>query len=242
MSMQTQRGRKVQNRRGGQPLRIFLIALGAIVIIGAAFLITVALSGGFGSNQNQNRVEVEELTVPVGTTPEGFYYKGDPNAPVKVVEYADFQCPACAAFARSLAPDIMRDYIETGKVQFIYHDFPLRQHPNAPKAAEAARCAGDQNRFWQMHDVIFARQTEWSALSSPLNRFTQYAEELGLNTSEFQSCLNSGKHSAQVVRAAQVSAQLNITGTPSFIVNNGAPISSAELTAAIEAALAAQGQ
>ncbi|MCG8346677.1 MAG: DsbA family protein [Chloroflexales bacterium] len=241
MSSQSQRGRRVQAAKRTQSLRIFYWVIGAVVIMGAAFLITVAVSGGF------NTPEVEQITVtpvnaPVGTTPEGFYYKGDPDAPVKVIDYSDFQCPACAAFSGTLGQDITRDYVETGKVQFIYHDLPLSQHINSVKASEASRCAGEQDSFWPMHDVLFARQTEWAALSSPVNQFTSYAAGIGLNRGEFESCLNSGKYTTQVAQAGQVAAQVGVSSTPSFIVNGSDPIDSTELVAAIEAALAAANE
>jgi protein-disulfide isomerase len=93
-----------------------------------------------------------------------------------------------------------------------------------------------------MHDVLFARQNEWAALSSPVNQFASYAAGIGLNRSEFESCINSGKYTTQVAQAGQVAAQVGIASTPSFIVNGGAPITSDQLIAEIEAALAADDQ
>lgn len=237
---QSQRGRRVQKKKQAQSLRTFYIVLGAAAIVGAAFLISFAVGGGF--NPASPPAEVAPVNYEVGTTPEGFYYKGSPDAPVKVIEYSDFQCPACATFNRVLAPEITRNYIQTGQVQLIYHDFPLSFHSNAVKASEAARCAGEQGAFWQMHDLIYVNQNQWAPLTSPTNRFAAYAEQVGLNRSEFLSCLNSGRYTAAVTQAGQTATQIGIPATPSFVVNGGQPIDQGQLRAAIEAALAAQGQ
>jgi hypothetical protein len=165
------RGRGVPVKRS--PLPIFYALLGLIAVIGIAILVLVI-------NRNQLPpasdvpvdMVVRPINAPVGTTPEGFYYKGDPDAPVTVVEYSDFQCPACASYFQRLGRFIDQNYVETGKVQFIYHDFPLRNvHPNAVKAGEVARCAGDQGKFWPMHDLLFSRQREWASDGNVVPRF-----------------------------------------------------------------------
>lgn len=241
MSTQSQRGRRVQTKKKNQTLVIFYWIIGALVIAGGAFLATVAIQGGFGTTSTP--VTVEPINAPVGLTDEGFYYKGNPDAPVKVIEYSDFQCPACAAFVRSLSPIITQTYVDTGKIQFIYHEFPLDQHSNAVKSAEAARCAGDQNAssFWQMHDMLFTNQSEWASLTSPTNRFIAYAGQLGLDRSQFESCLAGGKYTAQVAAAKQSALSTNIPATPTFIVD-GQQVNAAQLQAAIDAALTAKGQ
>jgi protein-disulfide isomerase len=134
-------------------------------------------------------------------------------------------------------------------VQLVYADYPLQIHPNAVPAAEAARCAGDQNAYWQMHDLLFANQNQWSSLADPAAQFTAYAQHVGIDTSAFSSCLAKGTHRQEVLQARTAAEQLGLPGTPSFAVN-GKPLDTSgaqsvddivdRLRQAVDAALAAQ--
>ncbi|NTU80554.1 MAG: DsbA family protein [Chloroflexales bacterium] len=230
---QSQRGRKVAAKKRN-PLVPFYWGVGAIVVLGAAFLITYFVR----SNQSPSIVPVN---APVGQTAEGFWYKGSPDAKVTVIEYGDYQCPTCAYYEKNLGPIITRDYIETGKVQFIYHEFPLDGHQHSVPSAEAARCAGDQSKFWEMHDMLFANQSQWATLNNVSNVFSGYAGQIGLNRGDFDACMSAGTHRAAVTAAAQDSIAKGITGTPTFNVN-GQPVDLNGLPGAIEAALRAAGQ
>jgi len=173
-------------------------------------------------------------------TTEGFYYKGDPNAPVTVVEYSDFQCPACAFHNQNLLPRLMSDYIETGKIRLIFHDFPLNIHPHAAKASEAAHCAGDQSKFWEMHELLFQQQEEWASKSNPAaSHFGDYAAQIGLDTEEFMACLNNGTYSQKMAQAYQSILQVGISATPTFVVD-GKKVEINQLFNEIDAALAAK--
>lgn len=231
---QSQRGRKVVAKKKN-PLVPFYWGVGALVILGAAFLITYAARGGFGGSA------VSPVNAPTGRTEEGFWYKGSPDAAVTVIEYGDFQCPTCAFYFKNLGPIITRDYIEPGKVQFVYHEFPLDSHQHAVPAAEAARCAGDQGKYWEMHDMLFINQDQWSLLSTVDNVFSGYAGQIGLNRADFDACMSAGTHNAAVVAAGQSSIERGITGTPTFDVN-GQLVDLNGLPGAIEAALRAAGQ
>jgi protein-disulfide isomerase len=113
----------------------------------------------------------------------------------------------------------VEQYVDTGIVQYVFKDFPLTQiHPEALKASEAARCAMDQGAFLEMHDTIFNRQQEWGG-SDPVEVFTGYAGELGLDTDAFGECLSSGQHEAAVIADLQEGVALGVTGTPSFFIN-----------------------
>jgi protein-disulfide isomerase len=234
MSVQSQRGRKVAARKRNN-LAIFYIAIGAVLLIGVAALVTVALRNGNSA--------VTAVNAPVGRTAEGFYYKGDPEAAVKVIAYEDFQCPACAFYNKNLAPLVTRDYIETGKIQFIYHEFPLDIHENAVPSGEAARCAADQNpaKFWEMHDMLFVNQALWAQASAPANLFSSYAGQIGLNRASFDSCMSAGTHNAAVVAAGEGAIAAGANATPTFSVN-GQLVDSNGLIPAIDAALRAAGQ
>jgi protein-disulfide isomerase len=231
MSTQTQqRGRRVRRDSGNRALRnLYLIG-------GGVLLIAVVALGSYLFFSRQNAAVAQSYPWPTGKTADGFYYKGNPDAPVKVIKYSDFECPACRNYTRTLAKIVNDDYVATGRIQFIYHEFPLQSHPNAVPAAAAARCAGDQDRFWQMHDILFDRQSEWAGVASPTNLYTSYAREVGLNTNQFETCMSQGTHTAAVAASGQAALSANIPATPTFIVN-GQQVDSSGLIPAIDAAL-----
>lgn len=162
---------------------------------------------------------------PVATTPKPSVrverVKGNANAKVTIIEYSDYQCPYCAAFVAETLPKIDERYIKTGKVKYIFRALPLVQiHPQAQKAMESAECAGDQGKFWEMHDLLFARQTEWALKVTALDLFKGYAKSLGLNETTFQQCLDSGKYADLTAENMAAAQRLGITGTPSFVIGN----------------------
>jgi protein-disulfide isomerase len=232
MSVQSTRGRRVKAAKQNNLLYLY-IAVGVVAMVAVVGLVIFL---------NRNSNEVKAPTAPVGRTAEGFYYKGNPDAAVKVIAFEDFQCPGCAYFSRNLAPILERDYINTGRVQFIFHELPLTNiHPNAVAAAEAARCAGDQGKFWEMHDQLFNNQSLWAQLSSPLNTFSGYAGIIGINRTTFEACMQAGTHREAILTAAKDAATLGVQATPSFSVN-GQIVDSSRLFTAIDAALRAAGR
>jgi protein-disulfide isomerase len=141
------------------------------------------------------------------------YIRGDKNAPVTLIEYSDFQCPFCKRHVPTIS-QLLSDY--EGKVRFVYRHFPLNSiHPNAQKAAEAFECAGEQNKAWEMHDVMFDNQ---SALA--VTNLKSYAGNLGLSQGQFDDCLDSGKYASKVNQQAQEAQAAGITGTPGTFVND----------------------
>ncbi|MBI5065155.1 DsbA family protein [Candidatus Woesearchaeota archaeon] len=145
--------------------------------------------------------------------------KGADNAPVTVVEYSDYQCPFCERFFSQTGPSLMKDYVDSGKVKFVYKDLPLPFHPNAEKAAVAARCAGDQGNYWKMHDALFEKQNEWSSLPDASETFAGYAKELGLDDSKLKDCMKSGKFDKVIQQSIKEANTLGLSGTPSFVIN-----------------------
>lgn len=144
---------------------------------------------------------------------------GDPDAPVTVREFADYQCPACAR----LAPVMERfreEYVETGRARLVFFDFPLEQHQNAVPAARAARCAGDQDAYWAMHKRLFEEQSAWAELGDPVPRFVAYAEALELNPAMFRRCMLSDRHREAVAQSRQAASQVRVRGTPTLFVDN----------------------
>lgn len=144
---------------------------------------------------------------------------GDPNAPVKIVEYADFQCPYCLRYWQDTEPQIIQDYIATGKVYYEYHSVGAFIGPESAAAAQAAYCAGDQDKFWEYHDTLFANWTGENAGDFTPDKLDQYAQAVGMNLSQFDVCIRNGNHADQVQQDV-VDAQSNgIQATPSFLIN-----------------------
>jgi protein-disulfide isomerase len=149
----------------------------------------------------EKRVEVEAVGPAKG--PEG--------APVTIVEFSDFQCPFCGK-AKTTVDEVMKSY--EGKVRLVFRQFPLSFHENAPKAAEAAACAADQNKFWEYHDKLFANQ---QALK--VDDLKKHAADLGLDAARFNECLDSGKKAELVKKDQDAGAKVGVTGTPAFFIN-----------------------
>ena len=150
-------------------------------------------------------------------------FKGDPDAPVTVVEFSDFQCPFCSRFFTQTLPALQENYINTGKIKLVYRDFPLDSlHPNARPAHIAAECADEQGKFWEYHDVLFENQGQWSRLSSAdlSSQLNQYATSMGLNSASFDSCLSSPSMADEVNADFLQAASYGATGTPTFFIGN----------------------
>ena len=116
-------------------------------------------------------------------------------------------------------PEIKKNYIDTGKVRYIFRDFPLSFHPNAQKAAEAAHCAGAQGAYLEMHDKLFSAQSAWSGLALVTDTFAGYAGEMGLDVAAFRTCLESGQFAAQIAQEVKAGQAAGVGGTPSFLLN-----------------------
>ena len=140
--------------------------------------------------------------------------KGDPDAPVTIVEWSDYECPFCARFYSQTLGQIDEQYIKTGKVKLVYRDFPLGFHAQAQKAAEAAECAGEQDKYYEMHDMLFEK-----GVTGGVSAFKGYASDIGLDTDAFNSCLDSGEMAAEVQADMRDGSAVGVTGTPGFIVN-----------------------
>lgn len=246
--MRDKRARAQRNQR------IMLIV--GVAVVGVAIALALILP---------NLQPVGEIVMPEfpdrGQTT--FNTMGDPNAPVKIIEYSDFQCPYCGNFSKDTEPQIVENYVKTGKVYFEYRSVGQFIGVESARAAEAAYCAGDQGKFWEMHDVIFANQTGENVGAYSDRRLIAFAENLDLDMTSFKDCFNNGKYEsrlrddeknaqldipaatnfAELVAAGQYSAQG--ISTPTFLVN-GKMVAGAQpfsvFQQEIEAALAAAGQ
>jgi len=189
---------KWYQKKWGKILLIILLFILALVIV---YLIMVA------SYLRQPR-SAGQPTMVTADDP-GF---GSPEAKVQIVEFSDFECPFCKQ-AFPITRQIMNDYGD--QIYFVYRDFPIHQvHPRAQKAAEAGQCAHEQGKFWPMHDKIFQNQA--SLAVSDLKR---YAVQIGLNSGQFNNCLDSGKYQNEVQQDFTDGALAGVTGTPTFFIN-----------------------
>jgi protein-disulfide isomerase len=161
---------------------------------------------------NQQPAEPLETKVP-----ETGYSLGDARAPLTIVEFSDYQCPFCAQFQIETFQELRRDFVETGKVRFVIRDLPLARHSDSLQAAEAARCAGDQGKFWEMRDALVAHYQDLKEAS-----LLVYARQLGLDTARFQQCVESNKFLSEIRQDQADARAAGIAATPSFVVGKSA--------------------
>lgn len=164
---------------------------------------------------------------------------GDPDAPITIVEFSDFQCPFCARAFNDAVTQLKENEIKDGEVSLVYKQFPLNSiHPFAQKAGEASLCAHDQDKFWEYHDTLFANQ---AALS--INDLKKYAADLGLDTNAFNECLDSGDKASEVNKETNQATTSGGRGTPYFIVigedGETVPVSGAQPYGAFQSAIQA---
>jgi protein-disulfide isomerase len=172
---------------------------------------------------------------------------GDPNAPVTVIEFGDYQCPGCGQFAQAVEPRLVEEYVATGLVRFEFRDYSFLDDrvdgSESDDAAEAAFCAADQGQFWRFHATLYANQYGENQGAFDRDRLGAMAEGIGLDTARFDACLNDGAHADGVAAMNDEAAALGLGGTPSFVVNGTVIDYSGydSLKAAIDAELAATG-
>ena len=153
--------------------------------------------------------EIPEATVSIDDDP----VKGTIDAPVTIIEFSDYQCPFCGRFFANTFPEINKKYIESGKVKYVFRDFPLEFHKQAPKASEAAECPGEKGKYWEMHDKLFENQ---NALT--VDKLKQYAAEIGLGTDSFNACIDGGKYADEIKNDTDDGKKAAVSGTPTFFI------------------------
>lgn len=185
-------------------------------------LLAIAAAAGGGIWYSMTGGKPEPITLAPGTPlpkAEG-YLRGDPNAPVTIIEFGDFECPACGQFAAVTEPDMRTRIIDAGLANFRFFDYPLPMHLNTMSASLAASCAADQNKFWEMHDAIFAGQYDWNSqsTSNPAKFFDQYAQTIGLDVAAYKSCFSSQKNLARIEAHKAEGNKVGVGSTPTFII------------------------
>lgn len=213
------------------------IALLAVAVVYGVVLITHSRSkAASGSNLELVQMQFDPSHDSLGMV------SGSDKARVTVREFADFQCPACGGF-EPVIQQMRKDYVDTGKVRFVFFDFPIEDlHKNAVMASQFARCAGDQNKYWPMHDSLYANQAQWADMKDPLDTFLGYSGKLGLDGNRMLGCIRAGTTHQDVMRSEAYGDALGLHGTPTFAVNDQAYVGGVgypDLKALIDAQLAA---
>jgi protein-disulfide isomerase len=215
MAGNNNRKRNVVRKSNTRPTG-FYYAIGAVAVIGASIL-------GYTLLRKPAPVVGTEIKYdPATSGPAKGYTIGKADAPVEIVEFADFECPGCGQFAMVTEPDVRKRLIETGQARMTFYDFPLSQHKNSPGAHNAAACAGDQNKFWEMHDRLFATQDQWNtqATDNPKPFFEKYAADLGLNAKQWEQCYDSRKHQGRILANVHEGERRQVGSTPTFIIGS----------------------
>jgi protein-disulfide isomerase len=200
----------------------FYWILGAVAVLGVG-IVGYSVGSKAMANTVSAPIEMEGLDDPTKLMELAKpMTKGDPNAPYTIIEFADFQCPACGQFYSQVEPLIESEFVTTGKAKFVYYDFPLTNvHPNAFLAARAGHCAADQDKFWEYHNVLYRNQNRWSGQQNPTGPFEDYAKDLGLDAAAFNGCLESDKHADVVTANMQLGTLMQVPGTPTLFVSAG---------------------
>lgn len=202
----------------GQSTPIYITKNGNIMFLQAIPLKGQVLNEFTNTNNSDNSDDDSEdskkVNIDMALLEDDDPVLGAADAPVTIVEFSDFQCPYCASFRTQTFEQIKSEYIDTGKVKFVYRDFPLDFHSEAMPAAEAAECADEQGKFWEYHDKLFENQK-----SLGTNNYKKWAADLDLDTKKFNECLDSKKYKDEISKDIADGEDVGVTGTPAFIIN-----------------------
>ena len=194
-------------------MKRFYVMLGVLTLALVAMLVYL-----LQSNPSAPRAATE---APATVIDDGFrgYTLGSDAAPIEVTEYSDFECPYCASFATVQMPTIRAQLITTGKVRWRYRDFPIPSHRYGRYAAHAAQCAGEQGKFWEMHDQLFFNHGWAQTGKNPTGLFSSFAKAAGVDVARYDACMAAGRFASRIEFSRQEGLQRNVNGTPTFFVN-----------------------
>lgn len=178
------------------------------------------------SQQTQSSTDSEEITIKpkfleevknisADTDP----WIGSKDARVIIVEFTDYECIFCKKYFEEIFPLIKESYIDTGKVKYVLRDFPMEQHPQSLLAAKTANCADEQNKYWEMHELIFSNQRSWSYSNDSTQTLNSYAKTLNLNQSDFEKCITNQNTADEIEKDIRDAEIYGITSTPTIFIN-----------------------
>jgi len=201
------------------------LAIGAII---ASITITLVI---FGFNNSSNEIELsieptpkmdqigpEKITMDTFLS-NGSPILGDPNAPITLVEFGDYQCHYCNVFFQSIEKDIVKNYVDTGKVKIIFKDYNIIGEDSVI-ASQGAHCANDQGLFWEYHDILYSHWTGENNGWASSENLAIFAQQIGLNMDKWSECMNKGSHSQIILKSNDDARTLQLTGTPAFFIIN----------------------
>ncbi len=243
---QEMRASRQRERRRNRILMIGMVAVGAL-LIGFAFILPMMNIFTDSTNKTPNASAITPITPIVFNTRVDGQHLGDPNAPVKVDVWEDFQCPSCMRYSQQVESQVITNYIETGKVYYSFHFYPFIDGENSNgeshQSANAAMCASEQDRFWDYHAILFANWSGENEGSFSNPRLVAFAESIGLDMDAFNTCFQEVRY-ADLINQDYIDGQAaGVKGTPSVfvdgqIVTPGYIPSYEQLAAAIDTALA----
>jgi protein-disulfide isomerase len=195
-------------------MKKFYMVLGGVAVVGVAAIAW-------------QMTQKPPVSIPVNVTvmaadTAGFegYVLGSDSAPVTIVEFADFQCPSCEGFDTVQWPEVYASLVATGKVRWIYRDFPLdAPHPHSRLASHAAACAADQGKFWEMKQKIYNYQGLWSYGTGQVDKFRGYAESVGADLGQWNECMQTAKYAGRIQASSEIGNRLGVRFTPSFVID-----------------------
>lgn len=191
----------------------FYLALAAVAVIGAGILV-------YQVTKPAVSIPANVAVLPADTAGFRGYVIGSDSAPVEIIEYGDYQCPGCASFDIVTFPDVKDRLVATGKARFIYRDFPLDNiHQHARLAAHAAACADEQGKYWQMHQLLFQGQPDWSS-GNAARIIRGYAEAASLDIARYSECMESARYAGRIQASYEQGVALGVGGTPMFLIGD----------------------
>jgi protein-disulfide isomerase len=206
----------VREARASTRPKAFLWVIGLIALVGVAAL------GYVASKPKSRSADVREVADTTNAGPAQGYLIGKVDAPVKIMEFADFECPSCGDFSTVTEPDVRTRIIDPGLANLTYYDFPIPGHRNTLAASNAAACADEQGKFWPMHDRIFQSQDEWNgeATDAPKPFLKRYAGEVGLDVAKWETCYDARKYQKRINANLADGLRRGVNSTPTFVIGN----------------------
>ena len=209
----------VRQSRGSTSRRGFYATLLVVALLGVGAIWTVMQRG----SATVSPIVVPPLAAGAAAVKPVGYTMGNANAPVEIVEFADFECPICGQFATVQEPDVRKQLLATGLARYRLYDFQVNPgHRNSPAASLAAACADEQGKFWPMHDRLFEGQNDWNteATDNPRPVFAGYVQQLGLDAAKWGQCYDSRKYLSRIAAHAAEANRVKIRGTPNFMIGD----------------------
>ena len=197
---------------GSRRMKGFYLLLVGVAVIGGGVL--------WYASQQRAPAPAPSGSVPVAAV-DGFrgYTLGSDSAPIEITEYSDFECPFCASFATVQMPVVREQLIATGRVRWRFRDFPLPLHTYSRYAALAAQCAGEQGKFWEMHDQLFTNHQWAQTGKNPRGPFRDFARAIGVDLDKYDACMDGQRYAGRIQASVQEGEARGVKGTPSFYVN-----------------------